>query len=103
MFLLAECDLGSRVISGTSMSPCTVSGPCFSMCFRVERSLEQTPPCYFSILCCLSNIHNKHCGKSLKDCQGSSAVWVYFYIFAPSKYWKQIKSSKIEEPRKYSK
>lgn len=59
---------------------------------------ERCPLAICSVLCCLNNIQNERCGKSLIYCHSFCTVLVHFYIFTPSKYWKQIKFSKIEDP-----
>lgn len=50
-------------------------------CREGRREWRKISSHYFSILCCLNNIHNKPGGKSLIECHRFSTVWVYFLYF----------------------
>lgn len=92
------CSSAFHSHSVPSLIPYFIVSHFSSRCRVGRRESGEISFCYFSILCCLKNIHNKYCSKSLIYRSSFSPVLVHFYIFTLSKYWKQIKFSKIEEP-----
>ena len=57
-------------------------------CREGRRKSRKISSHYFSILCCLNNIHNKPSGKSLIYCHSFSTIWVYFLYFCSLKELK---------------
>lgn len=85
----------------TAMLPPTSSTlHCFKFSFscqlqRGRREWRKISSHYFSILCCLNNIHNKPGGKSLIECHRFSTVWVYFlYFYSPQRIENKLNSVK---------
>lgn len=76
-------DFGSTAVhskAASNLIPYSiVSGSHFSTsCREGKRESGKISSCYFSILCCLNNIHSKPGGKCLIYCHSFSTVLVHF-------------------------